>query len=516
MWNENERLFLDYNAIERKQTSIRSLATLFPLYCEIATPPQARAVRDNLSRFEQSHGLSACDQDYGYHDRQWNCPVGWPPLHWIAHVALMNYGMQDDARRIALKWLGLNLRVWKETGKLYEKYNVVDGSLSVLDNRYKNQEGFGWTNAIFHLLSAGLRPDLRLMSRVSNISGIPTSGMNLVIVANVKGVLHFRKGVLHFRIFNADGEWFLDTDETSLPTQAGPIAELRKQLENLWPPYKLKGPEKDRIIAKVTSIVGLTPDQDQGDGEGPAEEIVTALDKLKGDYSFKTDYDNLNKEIIDNSNKIYQIIQIVFTSVPLFLAGVLALGKRDGEERWWFVSITSLLVFAIIIPSVVLVTSSLKSTVRISQYLRLRYFPPGKLKGWEYYIQFFRVTAPKNKYRSFGKGLTWIFAGLSLLTILVSLLSFLVCYSQPEVSSGRKWFYFFAVVLAACVSSFVIRSLNRCWLTEAFTKSHDRWKLIDETMKEGITLDEALKKGITLDLVSSPKNAENNQMLHRD
>ena len=158
MWNENEGLFLDYNAIERKQTSIRSLATLFPLYCEIATPPQARAVRDNLSRFEQSHGLSACDQDYGYHDRQWNYPVGWPPLHWIAHVALMNYGMQDDARRIALKWLGLNLRVWKETGKLYEKYNVVDGSLSVLDDRYKNQEGFGWTNAIFHLLSAELRP----------------------------------------------------------------------------------------------------------------------------------------------------------------------------------------------------------------------------------------------------------------------------------------------------------------------------------------------------------------------
>ena len=36
---------------------------------------------------------------------------------------------------------------------------------------------------------------------------IPTSGKNLVIVADVKGVLHFRS-------FDADGRVIVDTDET--------------------------------------------------------------------------------------------------------------------------------------------------------------------------------------------------------------------------------------------------------------------------------------------------------------
>lgn len=158
MWNAREGLFFDYNVIRQEQTGIRSLAALFPLYFGIATPTQAEAVRESMHHFEQRYGLSACDHDYGYHDRQWNYPVGWPPLHWIAYIALKNYGMQDDARRIALKWLGLNLGVWKDTGKLYEKYNVVDGSLSILDDRYRNQNGFGWTNAVFHLLCEELRP----------------------------------------------------------------------------------------------------------------------------------------------------------------------------------------------------------------------------------------------------------------------------------------------------------------------------------------------------------------------
>ena len=93
--------------------------------------------------------------------------------------------------------------------------------------------------------------DLRLMSSVSDASSIPTSGTNLVIVADVKGVLHFRS-------FDADGKVVVDTDETSLTTQAGPIADLKRQLESLWPPHELTRSEKDRVIAAVTSIVGHT------------------------------------------------------------------------------------------------------------------------------------------------------------------------------------------------------------------------------------------------------------------
>jgi len=93
--------------------------------------------------------------------------------------------------------------------------------------------------------------DLRLMSSESDVSRIPTSGQNLVIVADVKGVLHFH-------IFDADGKIVVDTDATRLTTKAGPIADLKKQLDNLRSPHDLTRAEKDQVIAAVTSIVGHT------------------------------------------------------------------------------------------------------------------------------------------------------------------------------------------------------------------------------------------------------------------
>jgi alpha,alpha-trehalase len=100
--------------------------------------------------------LVTCDQDYGYSDRQWNYPIGWAPLHWIVYKGLKNYGYDEDTKRIALKWLNLNYSIWEKTGNLFEKYDVVRGSHEVLTDRYKNQEGFGWTNAVFHALAVEL------------------------------------------------------------------------------------------------------------------------------------------------------------------------------------------------------------------------------------------------------------------------------------------------------------------------------------------------------------------------
>ena len=73
-----------------------------------------------------------------------------------SNKGLKNYGYDEDARRIALKWLNLNYSIWEKTGNLFEKYDVVRGSHEVLTDRYKNQEGFGWTNAVFHALAVEL------------------------------------------------------------------------------------------------------------------------------------------------------------------------------------------------------------------------------------------------------------------------------------------------------------------------------------------------------------------------
>lgn len=60
----------------------------------------------------------------------------------------MNYGFIDDAKRIAYKWLNLNKKIFEQTNKFWERYDVVECSKAKTE-RYPLQTGFGWTNAIF-------------------------------------------------------------------------------------------------------------------------------------------------------------------------------------------------------------------------------------------------------------------------------------------------------------------------------------------------------------------------------
>jgi len=98
--------------------------------------------------------------------------------------------------------------------------------------------------------------DLRLMSSVNDVNSIPTEGKNLIIVANVQDVLHFRA-------FAADGKRVVDTDESQLPDQAPQIAKLKTLLSGLWGVPELPQSDKAKVISAVTSIVGHTQDLEQ-------------------------------------------------------------------------------------------------------------------------------------------------------------------------------------------------------------------------------------------------------------
>ena len=90
--------------------------------------------------------------------------------------------------------------------------------------------------------------ELQLLPPVKKISGIPGWGENLIIVATVDKVLHFR-------IFDSHGN-FVDTDETSLAGQAGQLEDLRRQYHKLCRPHVLTWSEKVRIITRAKSILG--------------------------------------------------------------------------------------------------------------------------------------------------------------------------------------------------------------------------------------------------------------------
>lgn len=75
---------------------------------------------------------------------QWDYPNGWAPLHFIAVHGLLRYGYRAEAERIARKYIHAIDRTFAETGTLWEKYNVTDGTLNVTDE-YKMPPMLGWT-----------------------------------------------------------------------------------------------------------------------------------------------------------------------------------------------------------------------------------------------------------------------------------------------------------------------------------------------------------------------------------
>ncbi|HLU05825.1 MAG TPA: trehalase family glycosidase, partial [Woeseiaceae bacterium] len=69
------------------------------------------------------------------------------PLQWIAVTGLRRYGHDDLAETIARRWLEMVSDVYRNTGRLLEKYNVVTLT-SGGGGEYPTQDGFGWTNGV--------------------------------------------------------------------------------------------------------------------------------------------------------------------------------------------------------------------------------------------------------------------------------------------------------------------------------------------------------------------------------
>ena len=145
MWSE-EGFYLDYDFEDQHSMPEWTLAAVYPLYFEIATVEQAQKVREVLfKQFLMPGGLRTTLDHSG---QQWDAPNGWAPLQWMAVHGLLNYGYTDDASLIAERWLEINEKVYGNTGKMMEKYNVEDLSLLSGGGEYPTQDGFGWTNGV--------------------------------------------------------------------------------------------------------------------------------------------------------------------------------------------------------------------------------------------------------------------------------------------------------------------------------------------------------------------------------
>lgn len=145
-WNKTLQFYTDYDFINAEPTTVQSLAASFPLYFGIATEQQANAIAAVYQKdFLKNGGLVTTLHTTG---QQWDAPNGWAPLQWMSILGLEKYNHTSLAAEIAGRWIRLNKDVFARTGKLMEKYNVVDTHLEAGGGEYEGQDGFGWTNGV--------------------------------------------------------------------------------------------------------------------------------------------------------------------------------------------------------------------------------------------------------------------------------------------------------------------------------------------------------------------------------
>ncbi|MEL6636397.1 MAG: alpha,alpha-trehalase TreF [Bacteroidota bacterium] len=145
-WDEAAQFFVDYDFVERRSSPRLSLAGLFPLYFEMCSPERGQAVAQRVEQdFLQPGGVVTTLAGTG---QQWDSPNGWAPLQWMTIEGLRRYEANALADTIKTRWVALNTRVYRETGKMVEKYNVMDVGLEAGGGEYPVQDGFGWTNGV--------------------------------------------------------------------------------------------------------------------------------------------------------------------------------------------------------------------------------------------------------------------------------------------------------------------------------------------------------------------------------
>jgi alpha,alpha-trehalase len=145
-WNSAYGYYMDYDFVKQEHKNVYSLAGMYPLFFKIATKEQAdKCAKIIETKFLKAGGLTSTANTTTL---QWDAPNGWAPLQWVAIQGLRNYGFHQLANEVKKRWVDLNTKVYKSTGKMLEKYNVVDVDLETGGGEYPVQDGFGWTNGV--------------------------------------------------------------------------------------------------------------------------------------------------------------------------------------------------------------------------------------------------------------------------------------------------------------------------------------------------------------------------------
>jgi len=149
-WSETHGCWFDFDVSTGKQIEVFFDTNLFPLFagCAHDNLDGSRIVNYlNVNGILNYQGVPTSLITSG---QQWDFPSGWAPMNWMVITGLKAIGQIEVAKTLAAKWIARNYLIYKQSGRMYEKYNVVTECLrsKVEAGEYELQEGFGWTNGV--------------------------------------------------------------------------------------------------------------------------------------------------------------------------------------------------------------------------------------------------------------------------------------------------------------------------------------------------------------------------------
>jgi alpha,alpha-trehalase len=145
--DENSGVYFDYNYKKGKRTGVFCAACYLPYVFGLTQNKEA--IKEINAHLICSNGVTSCQEVKKEKDIfQWGYPNAWAPHQYYAYRANKTVGSDENAKEIACKWLDTVSKEFKESRKLFEKYDAVVGGKATV-NEYGTPEMLGWTADIF-------------------------------------------------------------------------------------------------------------------------------------------------------------------------------------------------------------------------------------------------------------------------------------------------------------------------------------------------------------------------------
>ena len=145
-YDKSQGIYLDCNVVDGGFSEIISAVSAYPYAYGISQDKEG--MKKILALLEYEHGVTPTPyrgEDIYY---QWDYPCAWPAATYLIYKALKEIGLLDDAKRIAKKYMHTIDEEFKKSGRLWEKYDAVQGGIG-FSTEYDTPEMMGWTAGVY-------------------------------------------------------------------------------------------------------------------------------------------------------------------------------------------------------------------------------------------------------------------------------------------------------------------------------------------------------------------------------